>query len=70
LKTDVSSSTTSTSSTREPSFKDFAFDDRTTVFGEVSQPLRDLTIKHAGGITVYAFLQGLDTAAAGVQTRT
>jgi quinol monooxygenase YgiN len=45
-------------------FRDFAFDHRMTVFGEVSQQLRDLTIKHAGGITVYSFLQGLETAAA------
>jgi quinol monooxygenase YgiN len=45
-------------------FRDFAFDHRMTVFGEVSQQLRDLTIKHAGGITVYSLLQGLETAAA------
>ena len=45
-------------------FSDFAFDHRMTVFGDVSQQLRDLTIKHAGGITVYSFLQGLGTAAA------
>lgn len=45
-------------------FRDFAFDHRMTVFGDVSQRLRDLTVKHAGGITVYAFLEGLrDTAA-------
>jgi quinol monooxygenase YgiN len=45
-------------------FKDFAFDHRMAVFGEISQQLRDLAIKHAGGITVYSFLQGLETAAA------
>jgi quinol monooxygenase YgiN len=45
-------------------FRDYAFDHRMTVFGEVSQQLRDLTVKHAGGITVYSFLQGLATAAA------
>jgi len=45
-------------------FRDFAFDHRMTVFGDVSQQLRDLTVKHAGGITVYSFLQGLETAAA------
>lgn len=45
-------------------FRDFAFDHRMTVFGEVSRQLRDLTIKHAGGISVYSFLQGLETAAA------
>ena len=45
-------------------FRDFAFDHRMTVFGDVSQQLRDLTVKHAGGITVYAFLEGLGVAAA------
>lgn len=45
-------------------FREYAFDHRMTVFGEVSQQLRDLTVKHAGGITVYSFLQGLVTAAA------
>jgi len=45
-------------------FKDFAFDHRMTVFGDVSQRLRDLTVKHAGGITVSTFLGGLqDTPA-------
>jgi quinol monooxygenase YgiN len=45
-------------------FRDFAFDHRMTVFGDVSQRLKDLSIKHAGGITVYAFLRGLGVAAA------
>ena len=45
-------------------FKDFAFDHRMSVFGEISQQLRDLAIKHAGGITAYSFVQGLETAAA------
>ena len=40
-------------------FRDFAFDHRMTVFGDVSQRLKDLAVKHAGGITVYAFLEGL-----------
>jgi len=40
-------------------FRDFAFDHRMTVFGDVSQRLRDLTVRHAGGITVYTFLEGL-----------
>ena len=44
-------------------FRDFAFDHRMTVFGQVSQRLRDLTVKHAGGITVYAFLEGLKKTA-------
>jgi len=45
-------------------FRDCAFDHRMTVFAEVSQQLRDLAIKHAGGIRVYSFLQGLVRAAA------
>jgi quinol monooxygenase YgiN len=45
-------------------FRDFAYDHRMTVFGEVSQQLRDLTIKHAGGIGVYSFFQGLQAVAA------
>jgi quinol monooxygenase YgiN len=45
-------------------FRDYAFDHRMTAFGEVSQQLRDLAAKHAGGIAVYSFLQGLETAAA------
>jgi len=41
-------------------FRDYAFDHRMIAFGEVSQQFRDLAKKHAGGITVYAFLQGLE----------
>ncbi len=43
-------------------FRDFAFDHRMAVFGDVSQRLKDLSIKHAGGITVYSFVQGLEIA--------
>ena len=45
-------------------FRDHAFDHRMTVFGEVSPQLRDLAVTHAGGITVYSFIQGLEAAAA------
>ena len=45
-------------------FRDFAFDHRMTAFGEVSPQLRELAAKHAGGIAVYSFLQGLEAAAA------
>ncbi|HET7707603.1 MAG TPA: hypothetical protein VFM36_16065 [Thermoanaerobaculia bacterium] len=45
-------------------FRDYAFDHQMTAFGEVSMQLRDLSTKHAGGITVYSFLQGLEAAAA------
>jgi quinol monooxygenase YgiN len=44
-------------------FRDYAFDHHMIAFGEVSQKFRDLTKKHADRITVYAFLQGLETAA-------
>ncbi|HJZ72051.1 MAG TPA: antibiotic biosynthesis monooxygenase [Vicinamibacterales bacterium] len=49
---------------REVLFRDYAFDHRMTAFGEVSQQFRDLAIEHAGGMTVYSFLQGLETTAA------
>ena len=45
-------------------FEKYAYDHRMTAFGEVSQELRELADKHAGGIAVYSFLQGLGTAAA------
>jgi hypothetical protein len=35
-----------------------------TAFGDVSPQLRDLAAKHAGGMTVYTLLQGLEEAAA------
>jgi quinol monooxygenase YgiN len=44
-------------------FEKYAYDHRMTAFGEVSQELRELANKHAGGIAVYSFLQGLQTAA-------
>jgi quinol monooxygenase YgiN len=42
-------------------FENYAYDHRMTAFGEVSPELRALADKHAGGIEVYSFLQGLDT---------
>lgn len=45
-------------------FRDYAFDHQMTAFGEVSQQLKDLAAKHAGGIAVYSFLQGLQEEAA------
>jgi quinol monooxygenase YgiN len=44
-------------------FENFAYDHRMTAFGEVSEELRELAKKHAGGIAVYSFLQGLDASA-------
>lgn len=46
-------------------FEKYAYDHRMTAFGEVSQELRELAVKHAGGIAVYSLVQGLETAAAG-----
>lgn len=45
-------------------FRDYAFDHRMTAFGEVSPQLRELAARHAGGIGVYTFLQGLEAEAA------
>lgn len=45
-------------------FERYAFDHRMVAFGQVSQQLRDLGTKHAGGLAVYSFLQGLEAAAA------
>jgi quinol monooxygenase YgiN len=45
-------------------FDKYASDHHMSVYGEISQPLRDLFSKHAGGVSSYSFLQGLQTAAA------
>jgi quinol monooxygenase YgiN len=45
-------------------FREYAFDHNMIAFGDVSPQLRDLATKHAGGMTVYAFFEGLGTAAA------
>jgi quinol monooxygenase YgiN len=45
-------------------FDKYACDHRMSVYGEISQPLRDLFSKHAGGVSSYSFLQGLEPAAA------
>jgi hypothetical protein len=45
-------------------FEKYAYDHHMSVYGEISQPLRDLFNKHAGGVSSYSFLQGLKTAAA------
>jgi quinol monooxygenase YgiN len=44
-------------------FDKYAYDHRMSVYGEISQPLRDLFNKHAGGVSSYSFLQGLESAA-------
>ena len=45
-------------------FRDFAFDHRMSAYGEVSQELRALGLKHAGGFREFSFLQGLERAPA------
>lgn len=45
-------------------FKEYAFDHRMSFYGEVSQNLRDIAQKYAGGARVYTFLQGLEAAPA------
>src|SRR6266545_8004726 len=45
-------------------FEKYAYDHRMSVYGEISQPLRDLFDKHAAGVSSYLFLQGLEPAAA------
>jgi quinol monooxygenase YgiN len=45
-------------------FERYAYDHRMTAFGEVSEELRELANKHAGGIAVYSFLQGLEASPA------
>ena len=40
-------------------FRDFAFDHRMTVFGEISEQLRDLATKHAGGMSCVSFFRVL-----------
>ena len=49
---------------REVLFRDYAFDHQMTAFGDVSPQLRDRAAKHAGGMTVYTLLQGLEEPAA------
>ena len=41
-------------------FKDYAYDHQMSAYGEISQQLRDLGQKHAGGIHVFSYLQGLE----------
>ena len=48
---------------RDAWFRDFAFDHRMSVYGEISQDLSDLFTKHAGGVSKFSSLQGLERAA-------
>jgi quinol monooxygenase YgiN len=49
---------------RDAWFRDYAFDHRMSVYGEISQHLSDLFSKHAGGVSTFSLAQGLDQAAA------
>jgi quinol monooxygenase YgiN len=49
---------------RDAWFRDFAFDHRMSVYGEISQHLSELFNKHAGGVSKFSFVQGLEQAAA------
>jgi len=48
---------------RDAWFRDFAFDHRMSVYGEISQHLGDLFTKHAGGVSKFSSIQGLEQAA-------
>jgi quinol monooxygenase YgiN len=50
---------------RELLFREYAYDHRMSAFGEISPQLRSLAEKHAGGISVFAFLQGLEPSRPG-----
>ena len=43
-------------------FQEFAFDHQMSAYGEISQQLKDLGKKHAGGIRQFSFFQGLEPA--------
>jgi quinol monooxygenase YgiN len=48
---------------RDAWFRDHAFDHRMSVYGEISQHLSELFNKHAGGVSKFSFVQGLEQAA-------
>jgi quinol monooxygenase YgiN len=48
---------------RDAWFRDYAFDHRMSVYGEISQHLSDLFNKHAGGVSTFSFVQGLEQVA-------
>lgn len=45
-------------------FEKYAYDHRMSTYDEISQELRDLGKKHAGGFTEFSFFQGLEVGAA------
>jgi quinol monooxygenase YgiN len=48
---------------RDAWFRDYAFDHRMSVYGEISQHLSELFNKHAGGVGKFSFVQGLEQVA-------
>src|SRR5215471_5966430 len=50
-------------SVRDAWFRDFAFDHRMSVYGEISPHMSDLFAKHAGGVNKFSLVQGLGQAA-------
>ena len=49
---------------RELLFREYAYDHQMSVYGEISQELRSLFDKHAGGVAVFCFQQGLEASPA------
>jgi quinol monooxygenase YgiN len=45
---------------RELLFREYAYDHRMSAFGAISPQLMSLAEKHAGGISVFSFLQGFE----------
>lgn len=45
---------------RDALFREFAYDHRMTVYGDISPHLAELFDVHAGGVGRYSFLQGLE----------
>jgi quinol monooxygenase YgiN len=48
---------------RDAWFRDYAFDHRMSVYGEISQHLSDLFDRHAGGVSRFTLAGGLERAA-------
>lgn len=48
---------------RDAWFRDYAFDHQMSVYGEISQHLSELFNKHAGGVSKFSLLLGLEQAA-------
>jgi quinol monooxygenase YgiN len=48
---------------RDAWFRNYAFDHQMSVYGEISQHMSDLFAKHAGGVSKFSLVQGLEQAA-------